>query len=120
MSQIPDRIKYKSSPFLTVYRFNVFLSSIKGGFSQQGPRSTSDCISGTRLIPAVSWGHPAHIMRAMPHVGCPYQEIRKMHNHTTMDPGPLSHTASHAHDACLLDLTLRVVRFPAPRTPRLH
>ena len=29
----------------------------------------------------------------------------------------LSHLAPHAHDACPLDLTLRVVRSPAPRTP---
>ena len=42
--------------------------------------------------------------------------IRKMRNHTTIDPGPLGHT--EPHDARPLDLTLRVVRFPAPRTPR--
>ena len=31
-----------------------------------------------------------------------------MHNHTTMDPGLLSHTASHAHDACPLDLKIKI------------
>ena len=89
----------------------MFFSSIKGGFQQQSPRPTCDCISGPRLIPAVLWSHPAYIMRALPHVGLPYQEIRKMHNHTTMDPGPLWHTAPHAHDARPLDLTLRVGGF---------
>ena len=48
--------------------------SIKGGFPQQGPRPTCNCISGPRLIPAVSWGHPAYIMRALPHVGLPISE----------------------------------------------
>ena len=33
--------------------------------------------------------------------------IRKMRNHTTIDPGPMSHT--EPHDARPLDLTLRVV-----------
>ena len=47
------------------------LPSIKGGFPQQGPRPTCDCISGPRLIPAVSWGQPAYIMRALRHVGLP-------------------------------------------------
>ena len=37
-----------------------------------------------------------------------------------MDPGPLSHTAPHAHDARPLDLTLRVVRFSAPCTHPAH
>ena len=46
-----------------------FFSSIKGGFPQQGPRPAYDCISGPRLIPAVLWGHPAYIMRALPRVG---------------------------------------------------
>ena len=35
---------------------------------------------------------------------------------TTMNPGPLSHPAPHAHDERPLDLALRVVRFPAPLT----
>ena len=43
--------------------------------------------------------------------------IRKMHSDITMDPGPLSHTSPHAHDARPLDLTLRMVRFPALPTP---
>ena len=91
-----------------------FFSSITGGFPQQGSRPTCDCISDPRLIPAVSWGHPTYIMRAAARGSA---HIRKMRNYTTKDPGLLSHTAPHAHDACPLDLTLRVVRFPAPRTP---
>ena len=93
----------------------LFFSIIKGGFPQQGPRATCDCISGPRLIPAVSWGHPAYIMRALRSA-----HIRKMRNHTTMNPGALSHTAPHAHDGRSLDLTLRVLRFPAPRTPHIQ
>ena len=46
---------------------------------------------------------------------CGSTHIRKMRNHT-IDPGPLSHTEQHAHDARPLDLALRVVRFSAPRT----
>ena len=42
--------------------------------------------------------------------------MRKRRNHTTINPRPLSHTEPHAHDARPLNLTLRVVRFPAPRT----
>ena len=49
---------------------------------------------------------------------CGSTYIKKMRNHTTIDPGPPSHTEPHAHDVRPLDLTLRVVRFPAPRTPR--
>ena len=95
------------------------LSSIKGGFPQQGPRPTCecDCISGPRLIPAVSWGHPAHIMRALPHVGLPIsrnQEDAQPHHHGSWASEPHSIAT---HDACPLDLTLRVVRFPPPHTP---
>ena len=39
----------------------------------------------------------------------PPLHIRKMRNHTTSDPGPLSHT--EPHDARSVDLTLRVMRF---------
>ena len=38
-------------------------------------------------------------------------------HHTTMDPASLSPPEPHAHGASPLDVNLRVVRFPAPRTP---
>ena len=59
---------------LTKICLEIFFSSIKGGFPQLGPRPTCDCISGPRLIPAVSWCHPAYIMRALPHVCLPISE----------------------------------------------
>ena len=50
-------------------QYTYFFLSMKGDFPQQGPRPTCDCISGPRLIPAVSWDYPTYIMRALPHVG---------------------------------------------------
>ena len=95
----------------------VFFSSkcnfhqLKGGFPQQVPRPTCDCISDLRRISAVSWGHPAYIMRALPHVGLPISGRC----------APSHHYGSWASElpsaARPLDLTLRAVRFPAPCTP---
>ena len=110
-----DYIRYKMQLALSNARTILnekkllFLSSIKGDFPQQGLRPTCDCISGPRLIPAV-YGVTRHTSCAHCRMwACPYQEDAQPHHH---GPGPLSHTASHAHDAFPLDLTLRVVRFP--------
>ena len=43
-------------------------------------------------------------MRALPHVGLPISENQEDAQPPTMDPGPLSHTARHAHDACPLKM----------------
>ena len=56
-----------------------------------------------------------YIMRALPHVSHPYKGDAR--HHITMNSGPLSYPAPHAHVARLLDLTLRLVRFLAPRIP---
>ena len=82
-------------------------------FSQQGPRSTGDCISGPRQIPVVLWGRSAYIMRALP----------QWVYHTSGRCAPPHHHGSWVSElpstarARPLDLTLRVVRFPAPGTP---
>ena len=70
-------------------KYSSFLLSINGSFPQQGPRPTCDCISGPRLIPAVSWGYPAYIMRALLHVGLPIsgnQEDAQSHHHGSSEP----------------------------------
>ena len=71
----------------------IFFSSIKDGFPQQSPRPACDCISGPRLIPAVPWGHPAYIMRALPHAGLPIsgnQEDAQPHHHGSWASEPHS------------------------------
>ena len=83
-----------------------------GWFPIQGPRPTCYCISGPRRIPAVG------VTRHTPCVHCrrwvyPYQGDAS--HHTTMDSASLSPPAPHG--ARPLDVSLRVVRFPASRTP---
>ena len=63
--------EYFSGMKITTIIYDIFFRQLRvvNGFPHQGARPTCDCISGPRLIPAVSWGHPAYIMRALPHVG---------------------------------------------------
>ena len=94
---------------------NFFFFHRLGWFPIQGLRPTCYCISGpSRRIPAVG------VTRHTPWAHCrtwvyPYQGNAS--HHTTMDPASLSPPATHAHGARPLDVNLRVVRFPAPRTP---
>ena len=43
--------------------------------------------------------------------------ITKIHNHTTIDPGPLSHTASHEHDARPFGLNVKGGEASSPAHP---
>ena len=82
---------------------SFFFYQLKGGFAQQGPRPTCDC----RVF--LVQDKFLQFCRVTRHTSCAHC--------CTMDPGPLSHPALHAHSARPLDLTLRVVRFSASRTP---
>ena len=70
-----------------------------------------------------SWGHPAYTMRALPYVGLPISGgCEPPHHHgSCVSESPSTARAwrtrmAHAHGARPLDVNLRVVRFPAPRT----
>ena len=94
----------------------IFFFHRLGWFPIQGLRPTCYCISGLRKIPAVG------VTRHTPCAHCrtwvyPYQGDAS--HQTTMDPASLSPPEPYvyAHGARPLDVNLRVVRFPAPRTP---
>ena len=84
-------------------------------FPTTGLRPTFDCISSPRRISAVSWAHPAYIMRALPHVSLPISwRCASPHHHGFWASEPSSTARARP---TLFGLNAKVVRFPIPRTP---
>ena len=97
---------------------NLLLLSLFRVVSHSGPQ-TYMLLYFRSKADSCSWGHPTYAMRALPYVDLPIsRRCAPPHHHGCCVSESLS--TARARRTRPLDVSLRVVRFPAPRTLKFY